>query len=58
MSVADKRDEGDKPMPVQPLPMPPVKVQRPDTSGNAVIFPKKREEGAPRVPQIGNLLRA
>lgn len=57
MSVIDKRQKGEKPMPVQPLPMPPVKVQRPDASGNAAFFPHKLATEAPRVPQIGNLIK-
>jgi hypothetical protein len=57
MLVVDKRLEGEKPMPVQPLPMPPVEVQRPDPSGNAVFYPQKPAEEAPRIPQIGNLIK-
>jgi hypothetical protein len=38
-------------MPVKELPMPPVKVQKPDTSGNAAFYPAKPGV-APPVPQL------
>lgn len=50
MSVAD-RGEKEKTMPVQELPMPPVKVQRQDTSGGAAFSQPRADQTRP-VPQL------
>ncbi len=54
MSVADKRKNGEQKMPVQALPMPPVKVQLPDNSGNSAFFNQKKNEAQP-VPHLAAL---
>ena len=57
MSVAvKKRSGGQDTMPVKELPMPPVQVQRPDSSGGSTMTSSQRQEPAP-VPQIANVLK-
>lgn len=57
MSVADKCGDEERAMPVKELPMPPVQVQRPDTTGGAVLTGAAPRPAAAPVPQINNLLR-
>jgi hypothetical protein len=43
-------------MPVKELPMPPVQVQRPDTSGGSAMTSPQRQAPLPP-PQIANVLK-
>lgn len=54
MSVAEKLKQGVQSMPVKELPMPPVKVQRPDSSGGIVTSSCKERKAAP-VPHLANV---
>lgn len=54
MSATASRKNGEQNMPVKELPMPPVKIQRQDSSGGVVKHSQVAGERAP-VPQIANL---
>lgn len=51
MSVADKRLEKEKTMPVRDLPMPPVKMQRIDVSSGSALV-RRQDEAKHPVPQL------
>jgi len=54
MLAAAKRKVGRPSMPVQELPMPPVKLQRQDSSGGVVMHTQKSNEKV-LVPQLSKV---
>jgi hypothetical protein len=54
MSANPKRNEGAHRMPVKELPMPPVKIQPPDSSGGSALKAETREVRLP-VPNLSAL---
>lgn len=51
MSVADRRLEKEKTMPVRDLPMPPVKMQRIDVSSGSALV-RRQDDAKHPIPQL------